>query len=76
MLLRISEREARDIVERRLPDGAEIPVFSYVEFRRGIADLPRRYGIILDFNTAKKSKSGNQNFEILREDPLMTIRAG
>ena len=73
---KISSREAFDVLEGRLPDGTEIPVFPYDEFRRGAANLPRRYGVILDFETARKAKRGYNTFEVLKEEPLMIIRAG
>ncbi len=73
---KISEGEAQDVVDGKLPDGSEIPVFPYNEFKRGIADLPRRYAVILDFETAKNSKSGKEAFDDLKDDPLMIVRAG
>ncbi len=73
---KISSREAFDVLEGRLPDGTEIPVFPYDEFRRGVANLPRRYGVILDLETARKAKRGYNTFEVLKEEPLMIIRAG
>ncbi len=73
---KISEGEAQDVVDGKLPDGSEIPVFPYNVFKRGIADLPRRYAIVLDFETAKNSKSGNETFDDLKDDPLMIVRAG
>jgi hypothetical protein len=73
---KISEQEARDVLEGKLPDGTEIPVFPFKEFKRGIADLPMRYGVILDFEMAKKSKSGYETFDVLRGEPNMIVRAG
>ena len=73
---RILDREGHDILEGRCPDGTEIPVFSYSEFKRGIADLPRRYAIVMDFETARTSKCGLTAFEELKDDPLMIVRAG
>ena len=73
---RIAGREARDVVEGKLPDGIEIPVFPFDEFKRGIADLPRRYAVVMDFETAKRTKNGNQTFDDLKDDPLMIVRAG
>ena len=73
---KIAEREARDVLEGKLPDGAEIPVFSFGEIKRGVADLPVRYAVVMDFETAKKSKSGNETFDNLKDDPLMMVRAG
>lgn len=73
---KISAREASDVLDGRLPDGGEIPVFPFDEFKRGIADLPRHYAVVLDFETAKKCKNGYQPFDELKDDPLMILRAG
>ena len=73
---KISEREARDVLEGKLPDGTEIPVYAFADFRRGIADLPRRYGVILDYELARRSKKGFQSFDVLRDEPNMIVRAG
>ncbi len=73
---KISQQEAHDVLEGRLPDGSEIPVFTFDEFRRGVTDLPMRYGVILDFELARKSKRGYERFEILKNDPNMIVRAG
>jgi hypothetical protein len=73
---KISEREARDVLEGKLPDGTEIPVYPFDDFKRGIADLPRRYAVILDYELARKSKKGFQSFDVLRDEPNMIVRAG
>ena len=73
---KISEREARDVLEGKLPDGTEIPVYPFDEFKRGVADLPRRYGVILDYEMARKSKKGFTPFDVLRDEPNMIVRAG
>jgi hypothetical protein len=73
---KISEQEARDVLEGRLPDGSEIPVYPFAEFKRGVADLPRRYGVVLDFEVAKKGKRGYVSFDVLKDEPNMIVRAG
>jgi hypothetical protein len=73
---KISEQEARDVLRGRLPDGSEIPVFPFDEFKQGIAGLPRRYAVVLDFGTAKNCRNGYQVFDQLKDDPLMILRAG
>ena len=73
---KISEKEAHDVLEGRLPDGTEVPVYPFDEFKQGIADLPIRYGVILDFELAKQSKRGYEDFEVLKDDPNMIVRAG
>jgi hypothetical protein len=73
---KILEQEARDVQEGKLPDGTEIPVFTFEDFKRGIADLPWRYAVILDFGMARSSKCGYASFDELKDDPLMIVRAG
>ncbi len=73
---KISPQEARDVLEGRLPDGSEIPVYPFEEFKRGVRDLPIRYGVILDFALARQSMRGYEEFDALRDDPNMIVRAG
>ena len=73
---KITRQEARDVLEGRLPDGTEIPVYPFSEFRRGIAGLPRRYGVVLDFELARKTEKGFTPFEVLKEEPNFIVRAG
>jgi len=73
---KITERESLGLLQGKLPDGTEFPVFSFDEFHRGIADLPRRYAVIMDLNTARGSHSGYTDFDLLREDPVLIVRSG
>jgi hypothetical protein len=73
---KITEREARDVLEGKLPDGTEIPVYPFDEFKRGVADLPMRYGVTLDFEMARKSTRGYELFDVLKDEPNMIVRAG
>ncbi len=73
---KITEREANDVLEGRLPDGTDIPVFPFDEFKQGVADLPRHYAVIMDFEMAKNCRSGYEAFDDLKDDPLMIVRSG
>ena len=73
---KISEQEARDVLEGKLPDGTELPIYPFEEFKQGIADLPIRYGVILDYKLARQSLSGYVEFEVLKDDPNMIVRTG
>ena len=73
---KIRNGEARAILEGRCPDGAEIPVYSYGEFAGGLAGLPRRYAVVMDFEVARTSKCGLTPIGELKEDPLTIVRAG
>ena len=73
---KISERENRDIVDGRLPDGRQIPVYPFSDFDRGGTDLPRQYAVVMDLEMAKNARTGYSTFDDLRDDPLMIVRAG
>jgi CheY-like chemotaxis protein len=73
---KITDREAHDVLDGKLPDGSEIPVYPFDEFNRGIPDLPRHYAVVMDFNMAKQGINGYQAFDELKNDPLTVVRAG
>jgi hypothetical protein len=73
---KISEKEARELLQGKLPDGTEIPLFSFDEFKHGIADLPQHYAVVTDFELAQQSISGYAAFDDLRDDSMMIVRAG
>ena len=73
---KISAREARDLLEGRMPDGTGVPVYPFKEFKQGISDLPIRYGVVLDYALARQSECGYLEFEVLKDDPNMIARAG
>ena len=73
---KITAQEAYDVQRGLLPDGTEIPVYPFGEFKRGVADLPMRYGVILDFEMARASLRGYEEFETLKDEPNMIARAG
>ena len=73
---KISDREARDVLEGKLADGSELPVYTFREFSQGIADLPRRYAVVLDFEMVRRTTSGYKTFDDLKDEPLMIARAG
>ncbi len=73
---KISEQEAREVLEGRLSDGTEVPVYPFEEFKQGISALPIRYGVVLDYELARQSLRGYEEFEVLKDDPNMIVRAG
>lgn len=74
---KISEQEARDVLEGKLPCGTEIQIYLYDDFKHmGMSDLPMRYGVIMDFELARKSTRGYDPFEVLKEEPNFVCHAG
>jgi len=74
--VKITAQEARDVLEGKLPDGIEIPVYPFDEFKKGVKDLPMRYGVILDYEMARKTKKGFTSFDVLKGEPNLIVRAG
>lgn len=72
---KVSDGEFLGVLDGKLSDG-EIPVYSFADFKRGITDLPRRYGVVLDFNAVKDTQSGYQNADGLKDNPLVIVRTG
>lgn len=73
---KITQQEAHGLLQGQLADGTEVPMYPFKEFKQGIADLPMRYGVILDYELARQSKRGYEEFETLKDDPNMIVRAG
>lgn len=73
---KITESEASELLRGRLLDGTEIPIYDFDVFRQGVSDLPLRYGVVLDFEKAKKSETGYIDFDVLQNNPIMICRAG
>ena len=73
---KISEREAHNLLNGKLPDGSEIPVYPFDEFKRGIAGLPMRYAVVLNFDLARRAKRGYESFDVLKDEANMIVRAG
>ena len=73
---KLTDAEFTDIVNGKLPDGTKIPVYSFIEFKQGVKDLPLRYAVVMDFETARKTESGYQKIDKLYDNPLFIVRAG
>lgn len=73
---KISVNEAQDVLNGKMPDGVDVPIYSFEEFKQGIDSVPRRFGVVTDFETAKNSACGYESFDVLKDDPVMIVRAG
>ena len=72
---KFSDEEARAVLEGRMPDGKTVPVMAYNDFVKATG-LPARYGVVLDFDKAKSTKSDHQKVSGLYDNPLVIARAG
>ena len=75
--VRIINDEVKDLLEGKLFDGNGLPMFSSEEFSKtNISDSDRNYGVIMDFDTIRKTESGNQDISKLSNNPLFIARVG
>lgn len=73
---KISEAEIKNLLEGRLSDENQIPVYSFSEFKNGIFGLPRQYAVVMDFDEVKKTDSGYQDADGLENNSLFIVRTG
>eukprot|EP00747_Dinoflagellata_sp_TGD_P210908 gnl/TRDRNA2_/TRDRNA2_84129_c0_seq1.p1 gnl/TRDRNA2_/TRDRNA2_84129_c0~~gnl/TRDRNA2_/TRDRNA2_84129_c0_seq1.p1 ORF type:complete len:476 (-),score=87.24 gnl/TRDRNA2_/TRDRNA2_84129_c0_seq1:622-1929(-) len=74
---RLNEQEASDLLEGKLPDGTRLPLFEFSEFAKGIQHLPRRYAVIMDYETAKSAAySFDRPLKDMHSDPLLIVNCG
>lgn len=73
---KVSDDEFFGVLEGKLSDGTTVPVYDFADFKRGIANLPRRYGVVMDFNRVKNTKSGYQKADKLKDNTLVIARTG
>lgn len=72
---RIDPEEFQALLEGKLPDSTQIPVFTLVEFQRA-SNLPLRYVVVMDLEKAINTKSDYHKIDNLRSNPLFHVRAG
>lgn len=73
----LSDDEADAVVQGKIPGGRSIKMYAYDEFvQQNEDELPRVYGIVLDFDKAKASTDGYTEFSVLEKNPLFISRAG
>ena len=73
---KITAGEVAGVLNGRLPDGTEIPVYPFAEFKRGVPGLPMRYAVVSDFEMMRRATRGYETFEVLKDEPNMIVRAG
>ena len=73
---KLDDKEIKDLLAGKLPDGTQIPVYSFSQFKKGISGLPRQYAVVMDFDEVRQTTSGYQNADGLKDNPLTIVRAG
>ena len=72
----LAESEIRALLEGKLANGTQIPIYSFADFKAGIKDKPRQYAVVMDYDMAKNAASGHLPVESLRDNALVIVRSG
>ncbi|RLE38357.1 hypothetical protein DRJ17_04225 [Candidatus Woesearchaeota archaeon] len=70
------QREFDDLLDGKLPDGTSIELYRFREIKKGISNLPHRFGIVMPYSMAQNTKSGFHQKKEFMENPLVIARAG
>ena len=74
---KFTDKELQDLLNGNLPDGTKIPVYTFNDLKSGnIPKSLKQYAVVMDFEQAKKAVSGQEDFDRLKDDPLVIVRAG
>ncbi len=70
------DEEFNDLLDGKLPDGTSIELYRFREIKKGISNLPHRFGIVMPYSMAQNTKSGFHQKKEFMENPLVIARAG
>jgi hypothetical protein len=73
---RLDDQEVLDAIYGKLPGGITLPIYTLAEIRRGINPEERRFGVIMDYSTARDTRSGFFTVDELIKNPIAIARAG
>ncbi|MBU4456460.1 MAG: hypothetical protein KKA65_03075 [Nanoarchaeota archaeon] len=68
--------EFDNLLDGQLPDGSSIKLFSFEDIKKGVSNLPHRFGVVMPYSTAQGTESGYHNKKAFMENPLVIARAG
>ena len=70
-----TEEEFNELLEGRV-NGNEIPFYALEEIKRGVPNLPHRFGVVMPYRDAQATSSGFQNKSNFLNNPLVIARNG
>ena len=71
-----SDDEFSNLLEGRLPSGALIELYKFEKIKKGIPDLPHRFGVVMPYSIAQNTKNGYYKKRGFVQNPLVIARAG
>ncbi len=52
-----SNEEFDNLLNGKLPDGTSIELYSYEDIKKGVSNLPHRFGVVMPYSAAQNTKS-------------------
>ncbi|MBU4456455.1 MAG: hypothetical protein KKA65_03050, partial [Nanoarchaeota archaeon] len=68
-------QEFDNLLDGKLPGGSLIELFSFEDIKKGVLNLPHRFGVVMPYSTAQDTKSGYHQKKAFMENPLVIARA-
>jgi hypothetical protein len=69
-----SDEEFSDLLDGKLPDGTSIELYSFEDIKRGVSNLPHRFGVVMPYSMAQNTKSTYVGKREFLDNPLAIAR--
>ena len=70
-----TDTEFNDLLEGKLPNGVNIPLYNFEDIKTGKSGLPHQFGVVMPYSMAQATSSGYHQKEAFLENPLVIARS-
>lgn len=74
--VKYTDQEFSKLLEGKLPDKSEIPLYNIEQITKGVDPLPHRFGVVMPYALAQETNSGYYKKDAFLENPLVIARNG
>ena len=71
-----TDEEFDSLLDGKLPDGSSLKFYTIEDIKKGISNLPHRFGVVMPYELAQKTESKQYQNEQFLENPLVIARNG
>ena len=68
--------EFDNLLDGKLPDGTSIELYNFEDIKKGVSNLPHKFGVVMPYSMAQNTESGYHQKEEFMANPLVIARAG
>ncbi len=73
---RYTDEEFNELLEGKLPDGSSLNIYPFDDIKKGVSNLLHKFGVVMPYELAKRTKSGYHKKSGFLENPLVIARNG